>query len=852
MKIRFQLLIIAMWFQGIMAVEMPQNNAQRRSAVIMQHILPQMNTVHVPQVLHNVCSAQTAIDLTNLPQPSQTASYLAKIPKSVLEIKLALGTDMKYQGALAKHASLIAQCAAQEHALHKTHYAFYHGLSKEVLFGLLLNTELGRIFDKHNADEWYKLRRTEDFYREGLSLGDYLRKNTGKITDLKSPYRDNLLSVNLSFPGHYQEGESSFHYFCANRSIADTARVKMFFANFISQYIPDCYANLTDCISTITEKLVQKLNAMSNTGSLLQIFIPKDMVDECAFLCAPSGTYPSHEGFLHVDVAYSFADTSLGVIDNISQYYTKISPFLENYQNGCTKLDQSELFKMQARLRLDSDKFNNPQSGIKMFLHHEFTEQEFIDLKNEIRMLVQNFIAHKDIQFLLSLYQECYDNPHDNSALEDAIVASEAAYKICKKTLALVDPLQPLSEYFTVHKHTFHSQEISLLQTLVAQYPRLGFAKSKVSHMYSCRNANLVEKCVISPDSSKMILLYKDGQASLFDLTTFQNVYIFDKNCNFFTSAQFSIDSSKAFFIDKNSVECIDLTKKNLNSFVYKDYIYVNGIYSPDGKKVVTTSVDGTVYIWDVASQKNIATLINNKEVFHQSFQMIKSLVFSPDGTKIATFSLGGTVSVWDISTGKRIFFVEGNNSDYCGIAFSPDSTKLIFMSKYCNISLCDLVTGKILATFLCGGAVSGIAFSPDGTKIFTTSEGGYIYTWDMVTHKLISQSFYQSRLLKFAVSKDGKRIGVGAEDGTVFVLDASTGRQIAKFKHDKKIDLIEFSPDVTKLFTASADGMMSVWDVKEDTLATWLQQKTVPVASKVQEDPVEVPDVHAYMESLL
>lgn len=853
-----------MWFQGIMAVEMPQSNAQRRSAVIMQHVFPQMSTVHVPQVLHNVCSAQTAIDLTNLPQPSQTASYLAKIPKDVLERQLKVGKGMEYEDALDRHATLIETCAKKEHELHKTHYAFYHGLSKEVLFGILLNTELARVFDKHNTAEWYKLRRTKDFYLDGLSLGDYLRKHAGKLNDNKSPYRDHLLSVNLSFPGNEYFGESSFHYYCDNRSIADSAKVKIFFANFISPYIPDCYANLTDHIATLVEKLVQKLNTMSDTGALLQIFIPKEMVDESAFLCCPAGLPPFNselfigKGGFFTKISYKFADTSLGEIDPLSSYYTKISPALENYQHGCTKLERSELFKMQARLRLDSEKFNNSQSGIKFCLHHEFPEQEFINLKNEIRMLVQDFIAHKDIQFLLSLYQECTYKPYDHSALEDAILASETAYKMCKKTLVLVDPLQPLAQYFTAHKHSLNNQEVSSLQKLVAQHPRLGFATSKPLKICSCRTKLPVEKIVVSPDGSKMVLLFKDKTVSIFDLVTFQNIFpVFDKQCDIFHAAQFSSDSSKVFFINKNrtinAIYCIDLTKKMFEPFVYSGSSYkrmydscrdAESLYSPDGKKVAVVRYN-CVCIRAAGTKKNLVTLTHD--------QHAEKIVFSHDGTKIATCVWNRDVSIWDVATGTRLLAFDKNyHNNYCGIAFSPDDTKLIFTSAYKTVSLCDVATGNILATFEHYKAISGTAFSTDGSKIFTVGEDGEINVWDAVTYKKIMNYSHPYQIFKFAVSRDGMKIVVGAADGTVFLFDACTGKKIVTFKHDDGIKLLEFSSDSTKLFSASRDGMMSVWDVKEDTLATWLQQKIAPTVFKVQKQLVALPSVQVFMESLL
>jgi WD40 repeat protein len=64
--------------------------------------------------------------------------------------------------------------------------------------------------------------------------------------------------------------------------------------------------------------------------------------------------------------------------------------------------------------------------------------------------------------------------------------------------------------------------------------------------------------------------------------------------------------------------------------------------FSPDGRRIVTTSTDKTARIWDVATGSEIKVLRG-----HES--SVTSATFSPDGTRIVTASEDGTARIWDV-----------------------------------------------------------------------------------------------------------------------------------------------------------------------------------------------------------
>jgi WD40 repeat protein len=60
--------------------------------------------------------------------------------------------------------------------------------------------------------------------------------------------------------------------------------------------------------------------------------------------------------------------------------------------------------------------------------------------------------------------------------------------------------------------------------------------------------------------------------------------------------------------------------------------------WSPDGTMIVSTALDGTARLWDVATGDLVATFPEGHQVLSASF--------SPDGTRVVTSTNDGTVAI--------------------------------------------------------------------------------------------------------------------------------------------------------------------------------------------------------------
>ena len=160
--------------------------------------------------------------------------------------------------------------------------------------------------------------------------------------------------------------------------------------------------------------------------------------------------------------------------------------------------------------------------------------------------------------------------------------------------------------------------------------------------------------------------------------------------------------------------------------------------FSPDGKLVAGEGRD-LVFVWAVQDGRLVARI---------GQQQVNALAFSPDGRRLITGSLEGDVDVWDASTGRELDALSGNLGQVLDISFSPDGTRVATSSTDGTVRLWDLRTGQQLLTLASGvagevgdrskfcfrrnrnaylGVGGKLAFSPDGTRLAYTAADGTV-----------------------------------------------------------------------------------------------------------------------------
>jgi DNA-binding beta-propeller fold protein YncE/tRNA A-37 threonylcarbamoyl transferase component Bud32 len=234
--------------------------------------------------------------------------------------------------------------------------------------------------------------------------------------------------------------------------------------------------------------------------------------------------------------------------------------------------------------------------------------------------------------------------------------------------------------------------------------------------------------------------------------------------------------------------------------------------FSPDGRRLASASLDGTVRVWDTATGQPVLTLKRHTDG-------VNGVAFSPDGKHLASASRDQTVKVWDAATGQEILSLKGHTRQVTGVAFSPVDRRLASASQDGTVRVWDLATRQKRLTFQghTRGAW-GVAFSPDGKQLASASFDGTVRVWDATGRVIRTLKGHTDWALGVpfspAFSPDGRRLASASRDNTVKVWDAATGQETLSLPgHTGWVYGVAFSPDGRRLASASQDGTVRLWD---------------------------------------
>jgi WD40 repeat protein/serine/threonine protein kinase len=233
------------------------------------------------------------------------------------------------------------------------------------------------------------------------------------------------------------------------------------------------------------------------------------------------------------------------------------------------------------------------------------------------------------------------------------------------------------------------------------------------------------------------------------------------------------------------------------------------GAFSPDGRRIVTASLDHTARIWDAATGQQI-------QLLGPYADRLISVAFSPDGSRIATVSRDGAAQIWDLRTARQVMALRGPAAGMRSVAFSPEGGRVVTTSHDGTADVWDTTTWRVLIE-LRGHAdrVNAAAFSPDGRRIVTASYDRTARIWNAIDGKqLVVLSGHMQPVAAAAFSPEGDRVVTASYDATARIWNAASGQEIVRLSgHTERVGSAVFSPDGRLVATASYDKTARVWD---------------------------------------
>ncbi len=249
--------------------------------------------------------------------------------------------------------------------------------------------------------------------------------------------------------------------------------------------------------------------------------------------------------------------------------------------------------------------------------------------------------------------------------------------------------------------------------------------------------------------------------------------------------------------------------------------------FSPDGRRVVGKSRDGTAKVWDTATGRELLAVRLDDQDY--------TMTFSPDGTRLAAAGNRGARKLWQAATGRELLSFDGRSNRIHSVRFSPEGTRLLVCGGSSDSGVCevlDMTAGKELFVIqVAGDFLYSAAFSPDGLRIVTADghEGSTPKVFDAFTgHELLSLRGHRYGVPHVAYSPDAQRIISGGGDDTIRLWDAQTGEELLSLRaYSGGVHSVAFSPEGGRIASSGWNGVIKVWNcATPEQVAQWQREE--------------------------
>ena len=312
------------------------------------------------------------------------------------------------------------------------------------------------------------------------------------------------------------------------------------------------------------------------------------------------------------------------------------------------------------------------------------------------------------------------------------------------------------------------------------------------------------------------------------------------------------------------------VTGKGIRQFEQTPWILCLAL-TPDGKTLAGGGSEGTVYVWDAHTGRELRRLKGHGRAFRKTTPQtetkpwsvllttrerleVRALAFLPDGKTLVSGGEDGTLRLWDVRTDRERREWPAKQGEIIGVAVSPDGKTLAsmgwdgtYMGVVNTIRFWDLEgwplrrlneavdrATKVIPTGPRDQALAlhvfAAAFSPDGRTLASLGFDGAIRTWDLPAARQLRRwgrnpaepvpdgrggpTWSMSAVEPLVFSPDGKTLAVSWGHSLV-LYEVATGKLRRQWHgHRGPITSLSFSADGSRLASGSGDFTTLVWDV--------------------------------------
>lgn len=253
--------------------------------------------------------------------------------------------------------------------------------------------------------------------------------------------------------------------------------------------------------------------------------------------------------------------------------------------------------------------------------------------------------------------------------------------------------------------------------------------------------------------------------------------------------------------------------------------------WSPDGQRIASAGYDQRVLVWDRTQAKPFPfdKLTANAAVPPPVYLPlvghhgpVRAVKFFPDSTgRLMSTSQDNTVRVWDAASGKTIQTLRGHSGRVSSAAFVDNGARILSASHDRLLKLWNLagyeevrvLRGQLLAGH--ADAILGANFSRDGKQVVTASRDRSAKVWNTADGSLAATLAEGHDFLATTISlfPDQKRFATAALDNTTRVWEIATGVEQFRLNETGRAAVVAISRSGEWIVTGSTESKAQVWD---------------------------------------